>query len=197
MSEPIRFKEARMESGWLMIKPEREDMGLAMAFIRKFKAGKMYSFVPKLFRKKRSLDANQKLWAIIHEMSAILRLTPEEIYQGYIPDVGDNYVWWPVRPEEIPERAEDWCRGHIGRMCEDYGPCRRRGMEGLHNLKCYRGSSEYDTATFSRLLELVIRDARQMGIDTMDDRERSLLMEEWEATRKGADNGQGKNAGAV
>lgn len=90
MSEAIRFKEVKLEGGWLMLKPEKEDLGLAMAFMRKLKQGRMYSAVLKQFQKKRSLDANAKMWALIHEMSSIIHLPPEEIYQGYIPDVGNN-----------------------------------------------------------------------------------------------------------
>ncbi|MBO7253132.1 MAG: hypothetical protein J6V25_10965 [Oscillospiraceae bacterium] len=183
MSEPIKFREIKLEGGWLMIRPEYEDMGQAMAFVRKFKQGKLYSVTMNLLRKKRSLDANQMLWGLIHKMSAILKLPPEEIYQGYIPDVGDNYRIVPVKPEDYNQFAADWCHNHIGRMVEDMGPCRKRDLMGYHNIICYRGSSEYDTATFSRLLNLVIHDCESLGIPVMDDRERSLLLDEWEATR--------------
>ena len=168
-----------------MIRPEREDLGLAMAFLRRFKQGKMYSVTLKMFQKKRSLDANQKLWALINQMAALpnIRLTPDEIYQGYIPDVGDNYRIVPVKPEDYNQFAADWCHNHIGRMVEDMGPCRKRDLIGYHNIICYRGSSEYDTATFSRLLNLVIHDCESLGIPVMSDRERSLLLDEWEATR--------------
>ena len=159
-----------------------------MALIKSLK-NRQYTMDVKEFRKKRSLDANQKLWALINEMSTILKLTPEEIYQGYIPDVGNNFRVFPVKPEEINEFAHDWCNGHIGRMVEDMGPCRKRDLMGYHNLRCYKGSSEYDTQTFSRLLELVVQDCRQLGIETMSEREQSLLLEEWEATY--ADRHQG------
>ena len=182
MSDPIKFREAKLEGGCLIIRPEREDIGKAMAFIRSMK-NKPYTVTFKQYRKGRSLDANQKMWAIINEMSTILKLPPEEIYQGYIPDVGNNYRVFPVKPEEINQFAEEWCHGHIGRLVEDMGPCRLSNLRGYHNVKCYRGSSEYDTATFSRLLDLVCQDAQNLGIDTMDDRERSLLLDEWEATR--------------
>ena len=182
MSEQIRFREMKLEGGVLMIRPDREDLGKAMAFVRKMK-NKVYQMEVKEYRQKRSLDANQKLWAMINEMSTILRLTPEEIYQGYIPDVGNNYRIFPVLPEEINQVAEEWCHGHIGRLVEDMGPCRLRDLRGYHNLKCYRGSSEYDTKTFSRLLDLVIQDCRNLGIETMSERERSLLLDEWEKTR--------------
>lgn len=181
MSDPIKFREMKLEGGWLMVKPDREHIGKAMALVRGHK-DRDYSLTVKEFRKGRSQDANAKLWALINEMSTILHLPPEEIYQGYIPDVGENYRIIPVRPEDINQAAADWCHGHIGRMVEDLGPCRLRDLRGFHNLKQYRGSSEYDTKTFSRLLELVIQDCRQLGIETMSEREQSLLMEEWEAT---------------
>ncbi len=181
MSEPIKIQEIRLEGGCFIIKPVREDIGKAMALIKGL-MNRQYTLEIKQFRKKRSLDANQKMWALINEMSTILKLTPEEIYQGYIPDVGNNYRVFPVRPEEIYQVAEEWCHGHLGRMVEDMGPCRKRDLIGFHNLRCYKGSSEYDTETFSRLLNLVIQDCRQLGIETMSERERSLLMEEWDKT---------------
>ena len=166
MAEPIRFRDIRLEGGYIIIRPEREDLGKAMALIRGIKK-KLYTLTVKEHRNKRSLDANQKMWARINEMSTMIKLTPEE----------------------INEFAADWCNGHIGRMVEDMGPCRKRDLRGYHNLRCYKGSSEYDTQTFSRLLELVMQDCRQLGIETMSERERSLLMEEWEATY--ADRHQG------
>lgn len=188
MFDPIKIQEIRLEGGCFIIKPVREDIGKAMALIKGL-MNRQYTLEIKQFRKKRSLDANQKMWALIHEMSTMIKLTPEEIYQGYIPDVGNNYRVFPVKPEDINEFAADWCHGHIGRMVEDMGPCRLRDLRGYHNLRCYKGSSEYDTQTFSRLLELVMQDCKQLGIETMSERERSLLMEEWEATY--ADRHQG------
>jgi hypothetical protein len=153
-----------------------------MAIVRNHK-DKLYTLEVKEYRKSRSLDANAKMWALINEMSVILRLPPEEIYQGYIPDVGGNFWVAPVLKEEIEERSADWCRGHIGRMVDDMGPCRLSQLRGYHNLKMYRGSSEYDAPTFSRLLDLVIQDCRNLGIETMSEREKSLLLEEWGKTQ--------------
>lgn len=182
MADEITFTEAKLEAGWLMVKPTREDMGKAMAIVRNMKQT-LHTLTIKVFRKKRSLDANAKMWALLNEMSVLLHIPPEEIYQGYIPDVGGNYRIVPVKPEEIPDWDKEWCRGHIGRMTEDMGPCRAADLKGYHNLKLYRGSSEYDTAQFSRLLDLVLQDCRQLGIETLSEREKSLLLEEWEKTK--------------
>lgn len=178
MSKDIRFTEAKLEGGWLMLKPMREDVGIAMSFVRGIKQ-KLYNAVLKEYHKNRSLDANAKLWALINDMSEIIHLPPEEIYQGYIPDVGNNFKFVPSLPEDVAGWEKDWCKGHIGRMVEDIGPCRTTELRGYRLLKLYRGSSEYDVPTFSRLLDLVIQDCKQLGIETMSERERSLLMEEW------------------
>ena len=182
MADGFTFTEAKLEAGWLMVKPIREEMGKAMAIVRKMKP-KAYDLTVKEHRKKRSNDANAKLWALLNELSVVLRIPPEEIYQGYIPDVGGNYRIVPVKPEEIPDWEKEWCKGHIGRMVEDIGPCRSVDLKGYNNLKLYRGSSEYDTSQFSRLLDLVIQDCRQVGIETLSEREKSLLLEEWEKTK--------------
>ena len=161
-----------------MVKPEREDIGKAMALVRKHK-DRLYDMDVKEHRKKRSLDANAMLWSLINQMSVVLRIPPDEIYQGYIPDVGDNFTWHPEKPETVKQFSDGWCRGHIGRMVDDVGPCRLSDLRGYRLLKCYYGSSEYDAPTFSRLLDLVIQDCKSIGIETISERERSLLLEEW------------------
>lgn len=178
----IIFRNAQLESGKLIVEVPPDQRGAAMAWIRK-KKDKAYVLTIKQHSKKRSLDANAKLWALINEMSVLLHIPPEEIYQGYIPDVGGNFKIVPVKPEDIPDWEKDWCRGHIGRMVDDMGPCRAEDLKGYHNLKLYKGSSEYDTTQFSRLLDLVMQDCRQLGIETLSEREKSLLLEEWEKTK--------------
>lgn len=182
MSDGIKFTASKLEGGWLMLRPSRDDVGKAMAFVRNLKPGVYEAFLKK-FRNKRSQDANAKMWALINEMSNILHIPPVEIYRGYIPDVPNNYRIVPVKPEDIPDWEKEWCLGHIGRMVEDMGACRSEDLSGFHNLKLYRGSSEYDTSQFSRLMDLVIQDCRQLGIETISEREKSLLLEQWEKTK--------------
>ena len=178
MAESISFQTVKLEAGWLMIKPEPQDMGKAMAIVRKHK-NRLYDLEVKEHREKRSLDANAMLWGLINKMSVVLRIPPDEIYQGYIPDVGDNFTWHPEKPEAVQRFTDGWCKGHIGRLVDDVGPCRLPDFRGYRLLKCYYGSSEYDVPTFSRLLDLVIQDCKSIGIETISERERSLLLEEW------------------
>ncbi len=178
MPTPIRFREAVLESGWFKIKPDREDLGLAMAFIRN-KKDRLYELEMKEHRKKRSKDANAKAWALLSDLAAVLKIPSKEIYRGYIRDIGDVYEIVPVRTEHIKDWERIWCSGHIGRSIEDMGECRT--FPGYHNIKSYIGSSDYDTKQMARLLDLIIQDCKQLGIETLSEREKSLLLEDWDA----------------
>ena len=82
-----------------------------------------------------------------------------------------------LEENEIKEWDELWCEDHDGRMTIDMGEC--RNAKGYHNIKTFIGSSDYDTSQMSRLLDLIIDDCRENGIQVITDRERSLLIDEW------------------
>ena len=126
---------------------------------------KLYDADLKVHREKRSLDANAYCWVLIGKLAAKLRITPEEIYRAYIPDVAGNYEIVPVREDKVPAWEKLWCSGHIGRMIEDIGPC--RNIDGYHNIRSFIGSSDYDTEQMSGLIDLVISDCKSQGIETL------------------------------
>lgn len=172
----IPFRNARMETGQLIIDIPPEHRGMVMHFLRS-KKDRVYDLAIKEHRKKRSLDANAMAWKLLGELSAVMRIPPEEIYRDYIRDVGDNYEIVPVKKDHIKDWDRIWCAGHHGRSTVDMGECRT--IPGYHSIKSYIGSSDYDTVQMSRLLELIIQDCKQVGIETLSERERSLLIDEW------------------
>lgn len=131
----------------------------------------------KKFRERRSLNANAYAWVMIGKLAAKLHITPDEVYRQYIPDVADNFVIQPVREDMIERWNDIWCSDHIGRMTDDLGPCRK--TEGYHNIRCYLGSSDYDTAQMSRLIELIVEDCKEQGIETLPPNELLRMTEEW------------------
>lgn len=174
MSE-IRFRECRLEGGWLMLKPEREDLGLAMAFVRKLQK-KLYVAELKLFRKKRSLDANAYAWVLIHKLAEAMRIPPEEVYRQQIQNVGDNYTPVCVREKDVERFIRGWNANGIGWPVEDLGQSQ---VPGCRNLMAYHGSSTFDTGQMSRLIELLVADCKQLGIETLPPEKLALLVEAW------------------
>lgn len=131
----------------------------------------------KKYRKKRSLDANAYFWVLASRLAEKLRIDANGIYRSYIPDIGGSYEVVPVREDKIDAWEKIWCSGHVGRMIEDIGPC--RNIKGYHNIRSYISSSDYDTGQMSQLIELVVADCKEQGIETMTPRELDALVSRW------------------
>lgn len=149
--------------------------------IRFFNEMKQKKYVAEIkeHRNKRSLDANAYFWVLAGKLAANIGVTPNEIYKQYIPDIADNYEIVPVRSDMIDRWNTLWVNGHLGRMTDDLGEC--RNIKGYHNIRCYFGSSDYDTAQMSRLIDLIVDDCKAAGIETMTPDELSNLKSLWGA----------------
>lgn len=125
---------------------------------------KQYKIVIKQHHEKRSMDQNAYMWVLLGKLSAALRLPPEEIYQQLVRDVGGNYETMPIRDDAVDKWCEIWRDRGIGWVCDVVGPSK---IKGYTNVICYYGSSTYDTAQMTRLLDLVIGECKQQDIETM------------------------------
>ena len=112
---------------------------------------------------KRSLDANALFWVLCNKLSAKIRIPTQTIYKQYIRDIGDNFEIIPIRQDAVEQWIKNWQSRGIGWICEDLGTSK---LSGYTNVLCYYGSSVYDTAQMSRLIDLVVQDCKDQGIDT-------------------------------
>lgn len=175
MSETISFREVKLEGGWLMVKPEREDLGRAMAVVRKHK-DRLYDLEVKEHRKKRSLDANAMAWSLVNRIADVLRIPPVEVYRQAIQDISGNSEILPIKEEAVEQFKQAWSCHGIGWICKDMGKSK---LKGYRNLMAYYGSSVYDSKQMSNLIDHLVQDCKALGIEVMSERERSLLLEEW------------------
>ena len=176
MSETISFREIKLEGGCLIIRPEREDLGKAMAVVRKHK-DKLYDLEVKEHRKKRSLDANAYCWVLINKIADALRITPKEIYRQAIQNVGGNYEVIPIKEEAAAHFKQVWEAQGLGWPCVDMGKSR---IDGYRNLRAYYGSSTYSTSQMAQLIENLLQDCRALDIEVKSDEEIASLMGAWQ-----------------
>ena len=176
MSEAISFREIKLEGGWLMVKPEKADLGKAMALVRKHK-NKLYDLDVKEHRQKRSLDANAHAWVLIHKLAAVERITPEEVYLLNIPKVGNNYTPVCLRECDVQRFIKSWESNGLGWPVKDLGPSQ---VPGCRNLMAYHGSSTYDTQQMSVLIDNLVQDCKALDIETLSPEKLSLLKEAWQ-----------------
>ena len=177
MSDTILFREIKLEGGNLIIKPERQDMGKAMAAVRKHK-DKLYTVEIKEYRKKRSQDANAYAWVLIHKLAAVMHLTPEEVYLQQIPNIDNNFTPMCVREQDVERFKKSWASNGLGWPVKDLGPSQVRGCR---NLMAYHGSSTYDTEQMSRLIDNLVQDCKALDIETLTPDKLALLKEAWDA----------------
>lgn len=176
MSETISYREVKLEGGWLMVRPEREDLGKAMAVVRKHKTGRLYDMEIKEHRKKRSLDANAYAWVLINKIADALRITPKEIYRQAIQGIGDNCEIIPIKEEAAEHFKQIWEAQGLGWPCIDMGKSK---IDGYRNLRAYYGSSTYDTRQMSILIDNLVQDCKALDIETMPPERLAALMEGW------------------
>ena len=176
MSETISFREVKLEGGWLMVKPEREELGKAMAVVRKHK-DRLYDLEVKEHRKKRSLDANAYCWVLINKLADVMRIPPTEVYRQAIQDISGNSEILPVRDDAVEQFKLAWSHNGIGWLCRDMGKSK---LPGYRNLMVYYGSSVYNSKQMSDLIDRLVQDCKALDIETLTPDKLSLLMEEWD-----------------
>ena len=177
MSETISFRDIKLEGGWLMVKPEREDLGKAMSILRNHK-DRLYDLTVKEHQKKRSLDANAYAWVLINKIADALRITPKEIYRQAIQNVGGNYEVLPVKAEAAEHFKQIWEAQGLGWPCVDMGKSK---IPGYINLRAYYGSSTFSVSQMQVFIDNLVQDSKALGIETLTPDKLSLLMESWNA----------------
>jgi len=135
-----------------------------------------YELTVKRHCKKRSLDANAYFWTLMNKLSVLFGFSSVQLYRELIKDVGGNYYIIPCRLDAAERFIQIWESNGLGWVCDDLQSSK---LAGYTNIMCYYGSSQYDSAQMSRLIELAVRECRQQGIETATPEELSLLLEEW------------------
>lgn len=125
---------------------------------------------------KRSLNANAYLWILCDKIAVAINNTKEYVYKKAITDVGQFEIL-PIKDDAVDKFIIAWTNHGIGWLCEKVGDSKFRGFT---NVIAYYGSSVYDTKAMSRLIECVVNEARNLGIQTISDKEFESMIEEYE-----------------
>ena len=127
------------------------------------------------FRKKRSLDANAYAWVLISKIAEKTNIPKTEIYRQAIKEIGGNSETVCVQDKAVETLCNGWERNGLGWQTETF-PSK---IEGCTNVTLYYGSSEYDTAQMSRLVNSIIQDCEALGIETKSQAEIDSLLSSW------------------
>ena len=139
-----------------------------------------YDFKPgeyeiKKTRKKRSLDANAYFFVLADKLSEVLNIPKEEIYRGYIKEIGGVSEIVCVKDEAVKKLCEGWQHNGLGWQTDTI-PSK---LKGCTNVILYYGSSTYDTAQMSRLIDRIVEDCKIQGIETKTPEEIANMLSLW------------------
>jgi len=165
----MRVETARYENGELHLKVPPTD---ARVFVYKFKPGE-FDIIPA--KTKRSLNANSYAWLLINKIAEAVRESPQTIYKQALKDVPNICEALCVRNEAVEATSKLWVKDHIGRRVET----RPSKLVGCTTMFIYYGSSDFDTRQMSILIDNLVQDAKQMGIETRPEDEIKALLEAW------------------
>lgn len=153
----------------LLMLNERE----SLSSLEELKEDKL-SIEIKKYRKNRSLDANAYMWVLISKLEEKINISKDIIYKDAIRNIG-VYEVIPVKNEAVERFIEAWTKNGLGWVCETT----KSKLEGYTNILAYYGSSTYNTAEMSRLIDFVVQECKQLDIETMSRTELDSLIESW------------------
>ena len=126
-------------------------------------------------RKKRSLDANAYFWVLVGKIADKLRASKDEIYFEMLKKYGQSIT--------VTVRAGlDLSRAGL-----KYYELFKDGISAGKPFEAYRvfiGSSQYDTREMSVLIDGVVQEAKELGIETLTPLELAEILGRYEQEQK-------------
>ena len=128
------------------------------------------------FRRKRSLDANAMMWACLKEIADAINADKWDIYLRMLKRYG-KFTYIVVKENAVEAMKKQW------RECEVVGDYEVNGQKAVQML-CYFGSSTYDTKEFAKLLDGIVSEMKEMGLQPPPSKKMQIALENWEKERE-------------
>ena len=130
-------------------------------------------------REKRTLNANAYCWVLCDKIAKKLTepdavITKEDVYKDAILNIGT------FQPMIVEEKTYDnlqriWGKQGLGFLIQEVS---RKNK--CIRINCYYGSSTYNTREMSLLIELLVQQAKEQGIETKTQAEIDSLLRSWD-----------------
>lgn len=158
------------EGVWLMLRVP--NVREAQRVCEHYPDGK-YSAELKERRKKRSMNANNYFWQLVDQIAAALGRVKEDLYLEYIKQVG-VFKDFALSEEQAKTFRVAWSMLGVG------WPTQQVDYDGENVvIRAYYGSSQYSTRQMSRLIDMAVEDAKDLGIEVLTPLELERMKEEW------------------
>lgn len=151
-------------------------------------AGKTLRLRTVQWREKRSLDANAYYWKLLSELADRLDVSKPYLHNHLLrlygqPEIIDGKLIYLVIPDdEAGSRKVDEAETYHVRPTSEV----KAGKDGTmyRTYMMLRGSSDYNTAEMSHLIDGLIEECKAQGIETLPPEEVERMMQAYEGSGK-------------
>ena len=121
----------------------------------------------KEYKEKRSLNQNAYMWSLINEMANILRISKDELYLLELKKYSQ------VQLISVLDTVD------VSKFLKYYEECGKSALNGKNfkHYKVFTGSSELNTKEMTILVDGIISDAKELGIETATPEELERMRE--------------------
>lgn len=142
----------------------------------KLKDCKKLSITIKKYRQKRSRNANSYMWELLQKMADVLstpghRVDKWDVYIDMLSEYG-VFTHIVVKPDAVERMKREW------RACKELGEITVGSMTGIQ-LQCYYGSHTYNTKEMAKLIDGIVTECKELGIETLPPDEIRRMKEQW------------------
>lgn len=126
------------------------------------------------YKEKRSRNANSYMWVLCSKIADAIGISNTDVYKDAIKHCG-VFKDFELDEDKAKTLQAAWERLGVGWLTES---------DVLPNgvlVRCYYGSSSYNTKQMSRLVDYVINEAHNLDIETLTENEILNLKNLWEA----------------
>lgn len=124
------------------------------------------------YRKKRSLDANAYMWVLLSKIAEVIHSNKDDVYIEMLSRYG-VFTHIIVKKSVVDKVKSEW------RTVRELGEINVNGSQGVQ-LQCYFGSSTYDSKEMATLIDGVVREAKELGIETLPPDELNRMKRNWD-----------------
>ena len=132
----------------------------------------------KKYRKKRSINANNYFWKLLQEYCDEKEVDTIEEYKERTKRLGIFRIS-RVEAKDVETFKKSWENFGIAWFCEIYDTEYLQNIE-FKVLHLYYGSSSFNTKQMSRLINDLVEDCKEVGIETKTPSEIKSLLESWD-----------------
>lgn len=127
----------------------------------------------KKHREKRSLDANAYAWVLMQRLAEAVDSDKWTVYLKCLREYSREFTHVIVKECAVEKMKE------LYRTCEDLGEVSVNGQTG-HQLRVYYGSSTFDTKAMSVFIDGIVRECKELGIETLPPAELERMKTQWQ-----------------